>query len=80
VHCSWQFCAQVFGEGVAPVSGWNYLIILVYTLAWCISLDWLLIATGILLYQGQGARRVASAYGRVTRVLSMVKQAQSFIF
>jgi hypothetical protein len=49
-------------------------------LAWCISLAWLLIATRILLCQGQGARRVASAYGWVTRVLSMVKRAQSFIF
>jgi len=39
-----------------------------------------LIATSILLYQSQGARRVASAYGWVTRVLSMVKRAQSFIF
>jgi len=53
---------------------------LVSILAWCISLAWLLIATSILLCQGQGARRVASAYGWVTRVLSMVKRAQSFIF
>jgi hypothetical protein len=80
VHCSWQFCAQVSGEGVVPVSGWDYLISLVSILAWCISLAWLLIATSILLCQGQGARRVASAYGWVTRVLSMVKRAQSFIF
>jgi hypothetical protein len=25
-HCSWQFCAQVSGEGVAPISRWDYLI------------------------------------------------------
>jgi hypothetical protein len=73
MHCSWQFCVQVSGEGVAPVSGWDYLISLVSILAWCISLAWLLIATSIILCQGQGARRVASTYGWVTRVLSMVK-------
>jgi hypothetical protein len=71
---------QVYGEGVAPVSGWDYMISLVSIFAWCISLAWILIATNILLYQDQGARKVASAYGWVTRVLSMVKQAQSFIF
>jgi hypothetical protein len=63
-----------------PVSGWDYLIILVSILAWCISLAWLLIATNILLCQGQGAQRVPSAYGWVTRVLSMVKRVQSLIF
>jgi hypothetical protein len=62
------------------VSRWDYLINLVSILAWCISLSWLLIATSVLLCQGQGARRVASAYGWMTRVLSMVKRAQSFIF
>jgi uncharacterized membrane protein YoaK (UPF0700 family) len=54
------------------------MINLFYILVWCISLAWLLIATSILLCQGQGARRVASAYGWVTTVLSMVKQTQSF--
>jgi hypothetical protein len=75
-----SFVRKFLGKSVAPVSGWDYLISLVSILAWCISLAWLLIATNILLCQGQGARRVASAYGWVTRVLSMVKRAQSFIF
>jgi hypothetical protein len=48
-------------------------------LAWCISLAWLLDCyQDSSLCQGQGARRVASAYGWVTIViLSMVKQAHS---
>ena len=79
-HCSPTVLCANPGEGVAPVLGWDYLISLVSIFAWCISLAWLLIATSILLCQGQGARRVASANGWVTRVLSMVKQAQSFIF
>jgi hypothetical protein len=73
MHCSWQFCAQVSGEGVVPVSGWDYLIMLISILSWCIILSWLLISTNILLCQGQGAQRVASAYGWVKRVFSMVK-------
>jgi hypothetical protein len=80
VHCSLAVLCASSGEGVALVSGLDFLINFGYFLAWCISLAWLLIATRILLCQGQGARRVASTYGWVTRVLSMVKQAQSFIF
>ena len=73
MHYNWQFCVQVYGEDVALVSGWDYLISLVSILAWCIILAWLLIATNILLRQGQGAWRVALAYGWVTRVFSIVK-------
>jgi hypothetical protein len=62
-------------------SGWDYLISLGSILAWCISLSWLLdFYQDSLLCQGQGARRVASACGWVTRVSSMVKRAQSSIF
>jgi hypothetical protein len=65
----------------ALASGWDHLFSLVSILAWCISLSWLLdFYQDSLLGQGQGARRVASAYGWVTRVSSMVKQAQSSIF
>jgi hypothetical protein len=52
-----------------------------YSLAWCIypllAID---CSQYSLLGQGQGARRVASACGWVTRVSSMVKRAQSSIF
>jgi hypothetical protein len=57
-------------------SRWDYLIILGSILAWCISLSWLLDCyQDSLLCQGQGARRLASACGWVTRVSSMVKRA-----
>jgi hypothetical protein len=62
-------------------SGWDYLFNFVSILAWYISLSWLLDCyQDFLLSQGQGARRVASASGLVTRVLSMVKRPQSSIF
>jgi hypothetical protein len=65
----------------ALASGWDYLINLGFILAWFISLSWLLdIYQDSLLCQGQGARRVASTSGWVTRVSSMVKRAQSSIF
>jgi hypothetical protein len=65
----------------ALASGWDYLISLGFILAWCISLSWLLDCYQYsLLCQGQGARRVASTCGWVTRVSSMVKRAQSSIF
>jgi hypothetical protein len=65
----------------ALASGWDHLFSLVSILAWCISLSWLLdYYQDSVLGQGQGAWRVASACGWVTRVSSMVKQAQSSIF
>jgi len=50
-------------------------------ISWCIILSWLLyFHQDFSLYQGQGAQRVASAYGWVTIViLSMVKRAHSNI-
>jgi hypothetical protein len=54
---------------------------LVSILAWCISLSWILYCyQDSLLGQGQGAQRVASTCGWVTRVSSMVKRAESSIF
>jgi hypothetical protein len=65
----------------ALASVWDHLFSLVFILAWCISLSWLLDCyQDSLLGQGQGAWRVASAYGWVTRVPSMVKRAKSSIF
>jgi hypothetical protein len=64
----------------ALASGWDHLFSLVSILPWCISLSWLLdFYQDSLLGQGQGAQRVALAYGWVTRVSSMVKRAQYFI-
>jgi hypothetical protein len=75
----WQFVRKSLGR-CALASGWDYLINLVFILAWCISLSWILDCyQDSLLYQGQGTRRVASAYGWVMRVSSMVKRAQSSI-
>jgi hypothetical protein len=54
-HCSLAVLCASSKEGVAPVSGLDYRINSGYFLAWCISLSWLLIATRILLCQGQGA-------------------------
>ena len=68
-----SFVRKFLGKVLHQFLGGTILLALVSILAWCISLAWLLIATSILLCQGQGARRVASAYGWVTRVLSMVK-------
>jgi hypothetical protein len=50
VHYSLAVLCASSGEGVAPVSGLDYLISFGYFLAWCISLAWLLIATSILLF------------------------------
>jgi hypothetical protein len=50
VHCSQAVLCASSGEGVAPISGLEYLISFGYFLAWCISLAWLLIATMILLF------------------------------
>ena len=73
------FVHKFMGKVLRQFLGGTILSSLVSILAWCISLAWLLIATNIILYQGQGARRVASAYGWVTWVLSMVKRSQYFI-
>jgi hypothetical protein len=73
-------CTSLWGRVLRKFLGGTICSALVTFLTWCIGLAWLLIATSILLCQGQGARRVASAYGWVTRVFSMVKRAQSFIF
>jgi hypothetical protein len=81
----WQSCAQVLEKVLSPVLkliafifwvGLSYQLWLL--LAWCNSLAWLLDCyQDSSLYQGQGAWRVASAYGWVTIViLSMVKRAQ----
>jgi hypothetical protein len=80
VQVQLQLVRKFLGRS-ALASRWDYLISLVSILAWCISLSWLLdYYQYSLLFQGKGARRVASAYGWVTRVSSMVKQAQSSIF
>jgi hypothetical protein len=78
-HCSLAVLCASPGEGVAfwvALSDQLWLL-----LAWCISLAWLLDCyQDSSLCQGQGAGRVASAYGWVTIViLSMVKRAHSNI-
>jgi hypothetical protein len=82
----WQSCAQVLGKVLPLVLKPIASIFLVglfdqlwLLLSWCISLAWLLDCyQDSSLCQGQGARRVASAYGWVTIViLSMVKRAHS---
>jgi hypothetical protein len=80
-HCSLAVLCASPGEGVAPVFGGlsDQLWLL---LSWCINLAWLLDCyQDSSLCQGQGAWRVASAYGWVTIViLSMVKRAHPLIF
>jgi hypothetical protein len=80
-HCSLAVLCTSPGEGAALVLGgvFDQLWLLIY---WCISLSWLLDCyQDSSLYQGQGARRVASAYGWVTiMILSMVKQSHPLIF
>ena len=61
VHCSLAVLCASPGEGVATVFGglFDQLWLL---LTWCINLAWLLDCyQDSSLYQGQGARRVASA-------------------
>jgi hypothetical protein len=80
VQVQLQLVCKFMGR-CALASGWDHLFSLVSILAWCISLSWLLDCyQDFLLGQGQGAQRVASVYGWVTRVSSMVKRAQSSIF
>jgi hypothetical protein len=82
----WQSCAQVLEKVLPPVLKpiasifWVGLSDQIWLrLSWCIILAWLLyFHQDFSLYQGQGAQRVASAYGWVTIViLSMVKRAHS---
>ena len=82
----WQSCAQVLEKvlplDLKPIASIFWVELsdqLWLLLAWSISLAWLLDCyQDSSLCQGQGAQRVASAYGWVTIViLSMVKRAHS---
>ena len=84
MHASIVLCAGFLGEmeSGALDSRWDHMFILVSILfLGAFSLSWLLYCyQDSLLSQGQGAQRVGSASGWVTRVSSMVKRAQSSIF